>query len=503
MQFVGIDIGTSEAKGVVVDGRGRVVASAKREHTVATLPGGRVEHDAQTVWWQGLLAIAHQLLRHPQVAAENVAAIGCSGIGPCVLPVDEQCRPLGRAALYGIDTRATDQIALLETRLGRQAIFERAGNDLTSQSAGPKIAWLRDHEPEQHRDARYFLTSQSYLVAMLTGAIIIDHATASYFHPLYDLTAARWDITGCEDFVSLDQLPALAWSSDIAGGLTRVAAEMTGFRMGTPVVVGTADSPAEAVASGVVNPGDLMISYGSASFMIEMIKPASPNRAVWSARYVFPDTHCVTGGTSTAGTLTQWLIALLGLDGLTRQDAFAELTKLAAESSPGANGLLCLPYFAGERTPIHDPDVRGVFAGLALHHTRADLSRSVIEGIAHTMARAIRCFPRDALGEVRLLAAGGGTRNRVWLQAVSDILGRNQQITGGPGACLGGAALAALGVGHLNGPRETARWAQRTETISANPELLEGYAAGHREFLEWTRYAQQMGQFDASTYEAR
>jgi xylulokinase len=492
VQFVGIDIGTSGAKGVVVDGDGHVVASARHEHRVETLPGGRVEHDADAVWWGSLRAVAHGLLTSSDVDARKIQAIACSGIGPCVLPVDEQCRPLGRAILYGIDTRATEQITMLESRLGKQTIFARAGNYLTSQSAGPKIAWLREHDVERHRAARYFLTSQSYLVAKLTGVVVIDHATASYFHPLYDLAAASWDITGCRDFVSTDQLPRLAWSSDIAGPLSSAGAAATGFRRGTPVIVGTADAPAEAVASGVVDPGDVMIMYGSSSFMIEMTRSDMPSEALWSARYVFEGTHCLAAGTSTAGTLTMWLLAMLGLDDLPRQEAFIALSELASDSPPGARGLFCLPYLSGERTPIHDPNVRGLFAGMALHHTRADVSRAAIEGIAHAMVRAIECFTDHGIDPVRLLAAGGGTRNPVWLQAVSDILGRDQQVTAGAGACVGDAALAALGVGHLTSPRETAQWVRRTGTVRAEPDRFEAYADDHRRFQTWTGYAQQL-----------
>lgn len=492
IQFVGIDIGTSEVKGVVVDGDGNIVANARREHRVVRLPGGRVEHDPEAVWWQGFLAIAHALLRHPDVDACAIRGIGCSGLGPCVLPVDGRYQPLGGAILYGIDTRATEEIAAIERRLGKAVIRARAGNDLTSQSAGPKIAWLRDHATETHRAARYFLTSQSYLVAKLTGAAVIDHATASYYHPLYDLAAAQWNIAGCEDFVSPDQLPALAWSSEIAGTLTSAAAEATGFRTGTPVIVGTADAPAEAVASGVVEPGDMMIMYGSSSFMLEMTRSVVPNQTLWSARYVFEDTLCVTGGTSTAGTLTLWLLSLLGLEGLPRIEAFAELTRLASESPPGARGLLCLPYFSGERTPIHDPDVRGIFVGLALTHNRADVSRAVIEGIAHAMVHAIQSFTEYGIEPVRLLASGGGTNNAVWVQAVSDMLGRDQDLTAGPGACLGDAALAALGVGHLTSPHETSRWLRRSGNVRANRARFESYAADHRRFLTWTEYARKM-----------
>jgi xylulokinase len=484
--FLGVDIGTSSAKGVVIDAAGVIRAQAVRPHAMQARSGGRREHDAEQAWWGGFATLVHDLLASDQVEAGRIAAVGCSGIGPCVLPVDASFRPLGPAILYGVDTRARAEIAELERRLGRDAILARCGNHLSSQSAGPKIAWLARHEPAQHAAAAYFLTCQSFLVARLTGEVVIDHATASYFHPLYNLRARSWDLSGCEEFVSAGQLGRLAWSSEVAGRVTADAARQTGLAAGTPVIAGTADAPAEAVASGVVADGDLMVMYGSSSFMIQMTDRVRPSEALWSAAYVFPGSYCMSAGTATAGSLTGWVADLLGLAG---EQRFDELARLAAASPPGARGVLCLPYFSGERTPVHDPRVTGLLAGLTLEHDRADIARAAIEGIAHSMGRAIGCFAEDGLEPARLVAVGGGTRNQVWLQAVSDIAGREQLVTAGPGASQGDAQLAAIGAGLFTDGAASTAWVRRGPRVAPDARTRPAYRDDHRRFLRWTERA--------------
>lgn len=501
--FVGVDIGTYESKGVVVDQHGRVIASARRGHAVDFAPDGRAEHDAETVWWQGLCGVLTELAAHPDVDLGRCAAVACSGIGPCVLSVDEDFTPLGPAALYGIDTRAVAEGRALTERLGRRAIRERAGNDLTSQSAGPKIAWLAAHQPQVHARARWFLTCQSFLVARLTGEVVVDHATASYFHPLYDLRAGAWDVAGCEDFIDAARLPRLAWAGEVAGTVTPTAARSTGLPVGTPVLVGTADAQAEAFGSGVVDPGDLMVMYGSSSFMIQVRDTVPTQLLTWNAPYVVPGRFGAAAGTSTAGTAVRWLLDLLELP--TSDDGFARVVELATAAAPGADGLIFLPHLAGERTPWFDEQARGVFAGLSLAHRRQHLARAVLEGVAHSMVVALDVLVQGATSS-RVTAVGGGTRNPVWLQAVSDISGLEQAVVTHPGASYGGAALAALAVGAITSPGDVRRWIGEPAVIRPRTDLGPAYRSDHERFVELYHAARDAGRTaeraDAPTEEA-
>lgn len=475
--FLGVDVGTFETKGVLVDASGAVRASAARRHQLATPRPGHVEHDAEAVWWADVVAVTRELVARD---LGSVDAVGVSAIGPCVLPVDAELRPLRPAILYGVDTRAHAQVAALEQRLGIEEVVGRTGNRLTSQSAGPKIAWLHDEEPEIWRSARWFHTSQSWIVAKLTGRSVIDHATAGYFHPFYRLAEHRWDITGCEDLVDLERLPELAWSGEIAGPLDSDAAEATGLTAGTPVIVGTTDSPAEAVGSGVLGTGELMAMYGSSSYHIRVGTDPIVDPDLWAAPFVFDGTSVLAAGTSTAGTATRWVADLLHLHG--EDDAvFGELLALAQSAPSGSGGVMFLPHLAGERTPLQDPDSRGVLAGLGLAHGRPHVARAVLEGVAHSVVHALSAYDSAGADLRAITAVGGLTRNPVVMRAVSAMSGLDQQVAGTTGASFGDAILGALAVGAL-ADREAARaWVSYRDPVAAVPDAR--LADDHRDYV--------------------
>lgn len=485
--FLGIDVGTFETKGVLVNGEGQVVADARCPHSMSTPAPGHAEHDADAVWWHGLVTVARDLMDQGGKTGNGsrVRAVGVSAIGPCVLPTDADLTPLRPGILYGVDTRASDQIAELNERLGEAAIVERGGNHLTSQSAGPKILWIKQNESDVYDRAAYFMTSQSYLVAKLTGEVVMDHGTAGYFHPLYDLAHTRWDTSGCEDFIDTARLPRLGWATDVAGHVTEAAAQATGIPAGTPVIIGSADSPAEAVSSSVVNSGDMMLQYGSSTYMIEMLDAPAPDAVLWSAPYVFPQSYVLAAGTSTAGTLTHWLADILDLRERSASTAemFGALVALAEESPAGANGLLVLPYLSGERTPLHDPDSRGVIAGLTLSHTRGDIARAMMESVGHSVAHALDAYTAIGRRPRRIFAVGGGTKNPIFLQSVSDIADLEQTVAETAGAAFGDAALAAYAVGYLPTRENILDWCRTGRTVSPDPATAARLQADHADYV--------------------
>jgi xylulokinase len=479
--FLGIDVGTFESKGVLVDEHGSVLAEARRRHGISTPHPGHVEQDPEAQWWADVVGIARELTAHPDAA--TIAAVGLSAIGPCVVATDADLRPLRPAILYGVDTRASAQIERLTRSLGEEEILRRGGNALTSQSAGPKIAWIRDEEPEVWERARWFMTSQSFLVARLTGEVVIDHATAGYFHPLYDLHAGAWDTTGCDDVVDEHRLPRIAWSTDIAGTVTTAASAETGIPPGTPVIVGTTDSPAEAVGSGVVADGELMAMYGSSGYFIRVGDRVRVHPDLWSAPFVFPGTYVLAAGTSTAGTATRWIADLLGIAEAEDERTFGRLLELAAASETGARGLLALPHLAGERTPFQDGESRGVIMGLGLEHTPADVARAVLEGVAHSIAAALGAFETADAALSRVRAVGGATKNPIILGAVSTLTGLSQEVADSAGAALGDAFLAACGVGAVDGPEAVRGWVRVRAEALPDPATADRLRADHDDYL--------------------
>ncbi|WP_270889289.1 FGGY-family carbohydrate kinase [Pedococcus sp. 5OH_020] len=483
---VGVDIGTYETKATAVDAIGAVVATAKCPHQLSLPAPGFAEHDAETVWWGGLVTAVRSLLDTPSMAATSVQALCCSGIGPAVVPTTAAGRALRPAILYGIDTRAGDQADQIEQRLGAATITARSGNQLSSQSAGPKIAWLAQHEPDVVAATAVIHTCQSFLVHRLTGQVVMDHATASYFHPLYSLREHRWDTEGCEWFVRPEQLPSLAWSDQVAGRLLPEPAAQIGLPVGTPVLVGSADAPCEALACDVEQPHSAMVMYGSSGFMIAPTADAMPGAGLYCAPGLTDGSWLVAAGTSTAGTATRWLTQLLRLGGEPGGSEFVELVALASLAPKGSLGLLVLPHFSGERTPFDDPAARGVIEGLSLAHGRAELARAVLEGIAHSMVLALASMlaHADTGGQHRRLSAiGGGTANLVWLQAVSDIAGLPQQVFKSPGASYGGALLAGRAIGLLE-RNVVPECRQPTLTIDPDEAAHAAYVHDHERFSQ-------------------
>ncbi len=488
--LLGIDIGSYSSKGVLLDEFGTVVASAQRRHEMRIPAPGRAEHDADTDWWTGFCTLSRTLLHETGIDPAEIAAVGCSGIGPCLLPVDTDGRALRPAILYGIDTRARDEIATLNAELGEEAIFARCGNVLTSQSIGPKIRWLQNNEPEIFAKTKKIATCSTYLTFRLTGTWTIDHYTASCFTPCYDLHGRCWNEDMTRAICPTEWLPDLAWSSDVIGRVDVRGSAETGLAVGTPVVAGTVDSASEALSVGVQDPGDLMIMYGTTAFFIQVNGTPQIDPRYWAAPFLFPDTWCVMGGLATSGALTHWLRREI-FDLPDENDTFAAMARDAERSPAGANGLIVLPFFSGERTPINDPFARGMIFGFTLSHTRADLYRAVIEGVGHAVRHNLDTFA-EAGTPTAAYAVGGGAQNPMWMQAVSDIAKTTQQIRRHTtGAALGAAFLAGLGARVFERP-DIDRINPIERRVVPQPSHFGLYDRDHRIYLELYRLTKHL-----------
>lgn len=447
--YLGIDIGTFESKGALVDETGVVVAQAARPHRMLVPQAGWAEHDPEQDWWGDFCFLSRKLIAESGVDPEDIKSVGASAIGPCMLPVDAEGNALMNGVLYGVDTRAAKEIYELNKALGEDRILDRCGNALTSQSVGPKILWLKNNRPEIYEKAAKIVTSTTFIVQKLTGRCVIDHYTAANFSPLYVVDEQRWSDDLNPGIVPLDKLPEVLWTTEVAGEVTAAAAHATGLAAGTPVICGTIDAAAEAFSVGVLNPGDMMVMYGSTIFIILLTEARVRDARLWYAPWFFPGEHASMSGLATSGTLTHWFRDQFGRD-LDPATAFAELAREASASKPGANGLVFLPYFSGERTPIHDTHAKGTLFGLNLTHTRGDIYRALIEGIAYGTNHIFETYAEAGASPKRLMAVGGGTKNRIWLEATSNISGLPQIISDKSfGASYGDAFLAALGIGDV------------------------------------------------------
>ncbi|GAA0806143.1 FGGY-family carbohydrate kinase [Spirilliplanes yamanashiensis] len=473
--FLGIDLGTASSKGIVTDATGAVVAQAARPHGMDLPRPGWAEVDAEAVWWGDVAALSRELTG--RVGADRIAGMCVSGVGPCLVACDDALRPLRPAILYGIDSRATAEITELTDRLGADAIVERGGKALSSQAVGPKLLWLRRHEPDVWAATTRWFSCSSYAVAKLTGAYVLDHQTASQCDPLYDLRTMDWARDVAAGITGDLPLPELAWPGEVAGAVHAAAAAETGLRPGTPVVAGTVDAWAEAYSVGVRRPGDLMLMYGSTVFLVQVLAGLRVHPGVWATAGVERGQLTLAAGTSTSGSLTGWLRDVTG------GAPYEQLVREAAAVPAGADGLVMLPYFAGERTPLYDPRARGVIAGLTLRHGRGHLYRAALEGTALAIRQILSCLD-EAAGEParRIVAVGGGTQGGLWTQIVSDVTGREQLLPAqAVGASYGGALLAAVGTGAVAPETD---WTTQAGTVRPDPATAAVYDALYDTFTE-------------------
>ncbi|WP_367718223.1 FGGY-family carbohydrate kinase [Nitratireductor sp. GISD-1A_MAKvit] len=481
--YLGIDIGTFETKGVLADGEGRILATAKRRHDMIVPQPGWAEHDAEKDWWGEFCSISQELIATAGVAPDDIKAVAASGIGPCMLPVDEDGKPLMNAVLYGVDTRASEEIEELTAEIGEETLLAECGNSLTSQSVGPKILWLKKNRPEIYARTHKVMNSSSFLVHRLTGRFVIDHYSAASSSPLYDIRTNRWNDRYADRIIEPERLPELLWSTEIAGHVTEQAAKETGLAPGTPVTAGTIDAAAEAVSVGVLGTGEMMMMYGSTMFIILVTDHRVEDGRLWYAPWLFEGQHACMSGTSTSGTLTRWFQEQFARE-LDDEDALRLLAEEAANAPVGANGIVVLPYFSGERTPIHDPHARGMIFGLDLTHTRADVYRGFLEGIAYGVTSIIETYEAAGAKIERIAAVGGGTKNDVWSEAISDASGKTQDVAANTvGAAFGNAFLAAVSVGAA-GSDDIRRWNPMERSIAPQEENRAIHDVRYRTFKE-------------------
>jgi xylulokinase len=481
--LMGIDVGTYSSKGVLVELDGTVLKSHVVEHNMDIPHPGWAEQDADIVWWADVVQICQVLLDGHPYTGEDVGGVAMSAIGPCMLPLDRSGKPLRPGILYGVDARATDEITLLNKRLGVEAIFKFSGMSLSSQAIGPKILWMKNNEPELWKQVDHITTASSYLIYRLTGEKVIDRHTASHFMPLMDIQKLEWSEKYSDAVVDIDKLPSLGWSDELGGLVSSAGARETGLKEKTPVVVGAVDALSEAISVGVVNPGDLMIMYGSTAFFILITNEPKPDPLVWTVAGAFQTQYNLAAGMATTGSLTRWFRDELAAD-LPSEDAYETLFAEAATGEPGSGGLLMLPYFSGERTPLNDPKARGIIAGLSLSHSRKHIFRAILEGVAYGVRHNIETFQQIGTDVKRIVAVGGGTKNGAWPQIVSDVVGISQVVPELTiGASYGDAFLAGIGTGNLS-KGDIHAWVGKGVTLEPDMNKKKQYNDLYQGYLE-------------------
>lgn len=477
---MGIDVGTNETKGVILDRACQVVCSYTVSHEVENPSPNHFEQDADGVWWHDVCKVSQGLLRESGVEKEKIRMLGVSALGCDCVPVDRDCKPLCKGILYGIDSRSHGEIAWLNEYYGDRA-EEIYGHPICSSDIAPKILWIKNHLPQVYEKTYKFLTASSFITAKLTGRYCIDKYLAEDFLPLYDLEKNAANDEMCGLYCRPDQLAEILYATDIAGEVTEAAAKATGLLPGTKVLTGTGDSGAEAISAGVFVPGDLMVQLGSSCYFVYLADRLVQENRLWPGTFIIPDTFSICAGTNTAGTLTKWFKQNFYFDKEAEENnggpnAFSSMAEAIRAIPAGCEGLITLPYFAGERTPLNDPFAKGMVIGLQLCHTREHIYKSALEGIACSIWQHLKILEENKLPVGKIMAVGGGTKNEPWLQLIADVLNRPvhlSQVT--MGAAYGDGLMAALAAGFYESWEELSQVVKPAKTYLPKAENREVY----------------------------
>jgi xylulokinase len=470
---LGLDLGTSGVRAVAVDTTGELIGETSRPYSLLTPRPGWTEQNPGD-WLRSSLEALRELAG--KLEGSEVLALGLSGQMHGMVPLDRHGQVVRPAILWN-DQRTGRAVTEIEAKVPREELISRTGNPAITGFQLSKLVWLRSEEPENFSRTRHVLLPKDFLGYALTGNMIAEPSDASGTN-CFNLRRKCWD---SEILSALDLdaglFPPVVASHEVAGGLTSEMALASGLPSGLPVVAGAGDNAAAAIGLGISSrtPEQGSVSLGTSGVIFAPLQEATPDPEGRVHLFCHADGgyHLLAVTLAAAGSL-QWY-----RDNFAPELDFAAIVGMAEASPPGSNGVTFKPYLAGERTPHMDPDLRGSWTGLSLATTRADIARSILEGVAFSLRDALEVMkPLSNLGQC--LVTGGGVRSELWLEIVGDILQltlsrpeRNQ------GPAYGAALLALQGISLT-----------RTAT-----ELVDAAAATSREagsfepYLEaWRRY---------------
>lgn len=440
--FLGLDVSTTGAKALLINERGGVVSSATAPLALSAPHPLWSEQDPRD-WWIGIVKSIRQALEQAGVSGSEVTSIGLTGQMHGLVLLDEQGEVLRPAILWN-DQRTGAQCDDMRARLGKEHLIQITGNDALTGFTAPKILWVQQNEAEIYARARHILLPKDYIRYRLTGDYAMDKADGSGTI-LFDLKNRDWspEVLAALD-IPANWLPPTFEGPAVTGYVSMLAAAETGLVQGIPVVGGGGDQAAQAVGVGAVQPGIIALTLGTSGVVFATTESPliEPEGRLHAFCHAVPDRwHFMGVMLSAAGSL-QWY-----RDTLAPGVSFDTLVNEAGDIKAGSEGLLFLPYLTGERTPYPDPLVRAAWVGLTVRHTRAHMTRAVLEGVAFGIKDSFRLILQAGLGHIeQVRISGGGAKSELWRQIMADVLGVELvTVNTTEGAAYGAALLAGVG----------------------------------------------------------
>lgn len=456
--LLGIDIGTTSTKLALINTTGDIITSISKEVHLISLHPGWAEEDPHS-WWENVKFLIPEILKVASLHPEQIAAVGVSGMVPTLICLDEKGNPL-RNSIQQNDARAWNEIEELRTITSHLDILEDTGSEITQQSIAPKIMWLHKNEPNILTQTKSICGSYEFITRKLTGNTIkYNESNWALESGLFNYNNGTWH----EELLHIAKIKP-EWlsqtyrSHEIIGC---IHGQETCLIEGTPIVAGSADHVASAFSAGLINEGDMLIKLGGAGDILLSTQTPSSDKRIFLDYHLVPGLYLPNGCMASSGSLIKWF-----QNELANKTSLEDLETEAYKTPSGSNGLITLPYFLGEKTPLNNPKARGMFIGLHLGHTRGHIYRSILEGIGFGFYHHIEVFKELGFQLNKIRITNGGSKSKLWRQIIADITGlKLESIIEHPGSSLGAAFIAGIGSGEIQEWSDIHKYIKIEETI--------------------------------------
>ncbi len=447
--IIGLDIGTTSTIGILLSLPDKILASASRPVTLnSPFPGWAEENPDQ--WWENVVEIIQELMSTAKVSSQQIRAIGTTGMLPAVVLLDSTGKVL-RPSIQQSDGRCGEQVKELKSELLEADFINKTGNGINQQLVATKLRWIEKNEPEVFEQIETVFGSYDFINWKLTGEKAVEQNWA--------LEAGFIDTsTGliCDELIAIGHIPSTAVprkisSHSILGNINEEAESATGLSRNTLVVGGAADHIASAYVAGVTQPGDVLLKFGGATDIMIATKKLQPDPRMFLDLHLIPGLYMPNGCMASGGSALNWFVDKFAQGERANARSFGltlhqYLDKIATETPAGADGVQIIPYFLGEKTPLHNPDARGIIRGVSFNHDLSHFWRALLEGFGYAFRHHIEVFNEMGHPTTRFLASDGGSNSNLWMQICADILQQPIQLLNGhPGSCLGAAWMAVIG----------------------------------------------------------
>ncbi|MHC1771794.1 MAG: FGGY-family carbohydrate kinase [Flexilinea sp.] len=481
--FVGVDIGCGGAKACIINDQGKTIGYGFKEHKITVSHGTWSETDPNEYWFN-IYSIIKDIILSNSLDINKIKGISVSSAVPAIVMVDNEGKIINKAYNF-LDNRATDVVLELKEKIGAKRCFEISGFNIDEQSIITSLLWEKKHRPNDFNRIYKVLTPDGYVTFRLCGKMVTNFSAATFYGTVFNIRTKEYDFDICEELgINPELLPDLYPCEEIIGSITREASELTGLKEGTPIIAGTVDAFAGWLAGGAIEEGETQINLGTAAVLGVVTGQPKFVENIWNCIYPVNsrNNYVIFGSTPTGGFVLRYLrdnfsTYELFVEQNSGYDAYDLLNLDAAKISPGSDGLISLPHFAGARTPEYNREARGVVFGWGMNHTKGHLIRSMMEGVAFSSFKLYSVMRENGIiTKGPIVMNEGGAKSRLWRSIYTDVFGHpTVMLKNRTGAPFGNAILVGVSTGYLANFSIAKEWAEYIDFMEPDEKRHEIY----------------------------